>query len=196
MRFLLLPVVLLGFASTSLVAAVPKGLSAYTVKEEISSPRGWAKYTRPSPDHSIILRIGLEQSNFSALEKHLYQASDPDHELYGQHLSKAEVEALIAPHEESVELVNEWLATFGINEDNLVRSSGRDWVTIKVPVSLAEKMLDTVSLFELGCLVLSAISYNHFQCRPTMSGSILTVVITWSGLRAMLFLPTSTIISS
>ena len=196
MRFLLLPAVLLGFASTSLVAAVPKGLSSYSVKEEINSPRGWAKYTRPSPDHNIILRIALQQSNFPALEKHLYQASDPGHELYGQHLSKAEVEALIAPHEESVKLVNEWLATFGINEGSLVRSPGRDWVTVKVPVSLAEKMLDTVSLFEFGCLVLNAISSSHFQCRPTMSGNILTVVITWSGPRAMLFLTTSTIISS
>jgi len=143
----LFPVVLLGFGlfGTSPVAAVPTGESAYSVKEEVSSPRGWSKHSRPAPDHSIVLRIGLPQPNFHILEKHLYEVSDPNHERYGQHLSKAEVEALVAPHQESVESVDKWLGTFGITEDSLVRSPARDWVTLRVPVSLAEKMLDTVS---------------------------------------------------
>ncbi|KAF8806309.1 subtilisin-like protein [Phlegmacium glaucopus] len=144
MRYLF-PVVLLGFKflGNSPVVAVPTVESAYSVKEEVSSPRGWFKHSRPAPDHNIILRIGLPQPNFHILEKHLYEVSDPDHERYGQHLSKAEVEALVAPHDESVESVTKWLGTFGINEDSLVRSPARDWVTLKVPVSLAEKMLDT-----------------------------------------------------
>ena len=148
MRFLF-PVVLLGFGflCTSPVAAVPRGRSVYSIKEEVKSPRGWLKHGRPAPDHNIILRIGLPQPNFHVLEKHLYEVSDPDHERYGQHLSKSEVEDLVAPHQESVELVNEWLGTFGIDEDSLVRSPARDWVTVRVPVSLAEKMLDTVSFW-------------------------------------------------
>ena len=127
------------------MAAAPKEESAYSVKEEVSSPRGWSKHSLPAPGHSINLRIGLTQPNFHILEKNLYEVSDPDHERYGHHLSKEEVEALVAPHQESLELVNEWLGTFGINEDSLERSPARDWVTVKVSVSLAEKMLDTVS---------------------------------------------------
>ena len=140
----LFPVVLLGFGflAASPVAAAPK---EYSVKEEVSSPRGWVKHSQPSPDHYITLRIGLPQPNFHVLEKNLYEVSDPDHERYGQHLSKSEVEALVAPHPESLHLVNEWLGTFGVDEDSLVRSPAKDWVTLKVPVSLAEKMLDTVS---------------------------------------------------
>jgi tripeptidyl-peptidase-1 len=140
----LFPVVLLGFDffGTSPVAAAPR---EYSVKEGISSPNGWVKHSRPPPDHNINLRIGLPQPNFHILEKNLYEVSDPDHERYGQHLSKSEVEALVAPHPESLDLVNEWLSTFGLNEDSLVRSPASDWVTLKVPVSLAEKMLDTVS---------------------------------------------------
>ena len=42
-----------------------------------------------------------------------------------------------------------WLCTFGIDKDSLVHSPARDWVTLEVPVSLAEKMLDTVSLWNL-----------------------------------------------
>ena len=141
---ILFPVVLLGFGcfGASPVAAAPRD---YSVKEEISHPRGWVKHSRPSPDHNIHLRIGLPQPNFHVLEKNLYEVSDPDHERYGQHLSKSEVEALVAPHPESLDLVNEWLSTFGIDEGSLVRSPAKDWVTLKVPVSLAEKMLDTVS---------------------------------------------------
>ena len=147
------PIILLGFNlfATSPVAAAP---SKYCVKEEISSPGGWVKHSRPPPDHNIVLRIGLPQPNFHVLEKNLYEVSDPDHERYGQHLSKSEVEALVAPHPESLNLVNEWLGTFGVDEDSLVRSPARDWVTLKVPVSLAEKMLDTVSFWNLASLVL------------------------------------------
>ena len=142
--YFLFPAVLLGFdfLSTSPVAAAPRD---YIVKEVVSSPKGWVKYSRPPPDHNLILRIGLPQPNFHVLEKNLYEVSDPDHERYGLHLSKSEVEALVAPHPESINLVNEWLSTFGVTEDSLVRSPARDWVTLKVPVSLAEKMLDTVS---------------------------------------------------
>ena len=178
----------LGFFGTSSVAAVPTG---YSVKEEVGPPRGWLKHSRPPPDHAIVLRIGLLQPNFHLLEKKLYEVSDPDHERYGQHLSKAEVEALVAPHQESIALVNEWLGKFGVNEDSLVRSPAKDWVSLKVPVSLAEKMLDTVSLkFWLRQLSSSS---NHF-CRPITSGSILKAVITWSALQTTVFPATFMII--
>ena len=59
------------------------------------------------------------------------------------------MEALVAPHDESVHLVNEWLASHGLYEDSLSRSPARDWVHIKVPVSLAEEMLKTVRLAPL-----------------------------------------------
>jgi len=125
------------------VGAIPTKDCAYNVKEAIAPPRGWVKHSEAPADHKIVLRIGLPQPNFHVLEQHLYEVSDPDHERYGQHLSKEEVEGLVAPHDESLDLVNEWIAGFGIVEDELVRSPAKDWITLKVPVSLAEKMLDT-----------------------------------------------------
>jgi tripeptidyl-peptidase-1 len=45
-----------------------------------------------------------------------------------------------------VEAVNDWLAEYGITEgDRVRRSVAGDWVTILVPVAIAEEMLDTVS---------------------------------------------------
>ena len=192
MHSFLFPVVLLGFGffGTSLAAAPS---TEYSVKEEIILPRNWVKLSQPSSDHDIHLRIGLKQSNFHVLERILYEVSDPYHEHYGQHLSKSEVEALVAPRPESLNLVNEWLSSFGVNEDSLVRSPAKDWITLKVSVGLAEKMLDTVSFLIFTSLVLQ--SSIHF-CRPIMSGSILRAMITWSGLQVIVFLAIFMIIST
>lgn len=119
---------------------------AYGVKETVAPPRGWVKHSVPSPDHTITLRIGLPQPSFHVLETHLYEVSDPFHERYGAHLSKEEVEALVAPYQESLDFVDEWLASHGVTNDDLVRSPAKDWVTLRVPVSLAEEMLDTVRI--------------------------------------------------
>ena len=42
-------------------------------------------------------------------------------------------------------MVDNWLASYGLSEEHCSRSPGRDWVKVKVPIGLAEKMLDTVS---------------------------------------------------
>lgn len=138
-------VITLLLAVSSSLAAPSKGC-AYKIKEEIPAPRGWAKHANAPADHLISLRIGLPQENFRILEKHLYEVSDPAHARYGQHLSKEEVEALVAPHPDSLSAVNDWLAGFNFKEEELIRSPAKDWITIKVPVRMAEKMLDTVML--------------------------------------------------
>ena len=177
----LFPIVLLGFGllATSPVAAAPR---FYSVKEEVNSPIGWVKHSRPPPDHNLILRIGLPQPNFHLLEKSLYEVSDPDHKRYGQHLSKSEVEALVAPHPESIDLVNEWLSTFGVTEDSLVRSPARDWVTLKIPVSLAEKMLDTVGFLKiwLPVLALNHLFQTYHVWKHTESGDYLVRTTSYS----------------
>ncbi|KAF8969346.1 peptidase S8/S53 domain-containing protein [Flammula alnicola] len=129
--------------ATSFSLAAPSKECAYETKEEVPPPRGWVKHGKPSSDHRISLRIGLPQPNFHILEQHLYEVSDPAHERYGHHLSKEEVEALVAPHPDSLSAVNNWLTGFDFKEEDLVRSPAKDWITIKVPMSMAEKMLDT-----------------------------------------------------
>ncbi|EGO27729.1 hypothetical protein SERLADRAFT_446956 [Serpula lacrymans var. lacrymans S7.9] len=118
------------------------GLSV-ALESVAAPPRGWVKHAPAPKDHLIDLRIGLPRPNFPALEQHLWEVSDPSHERYGAHLSKAETDALMEPHQESIDIVNEWLASHGLEEEHLSRSSANDWVTIQVPVGLAEEMLDT-----------------------------------------------------
>lgn len=159
----------LTLSSTTLAA--PRG---YAVKESIVPPRGWEKLNTPAPDHKIVLRIGLPQPNFSVLEKHLYEVSDPYHERYGAHLSKEDVESLVAPQQESIDVVDEWLATHGITESDISRSPAKDWVTLKIPVNLVEKMLDTVRF----SLSRSPMKYFLHAHRLTTFGSTAKVAIT------------------
>ncbi len=119
--------------------------SRHKVKELVRAPRGWVQGAPAPADHVIKLKIALPQSNFPELERHLYEVSDPSHARYGQHLSKEEVEELVAPHPESVDVVDAWLSSFGLGESDFERSPAKDWVTLRVPVRLAEAMLDTVS---------------------------------------------------
>ena len=114
------------------------------VKESIHPPPGWVKYSLASPDHVLRLRIALPQPQFHILEQHLMEISDPDHERYGKHLSKDQVDDLVRPYDESLDLVTQWLEKWGIYEEDVSRSAAKDWVTVMIPVRLAEQMLNTV----------------------------------------------------
>ncbi|KAH7909734.1 peptidase S8/S53 domain-containing protein [Hygrophoropsis aurantiaca] len=130
--------------SVALIRAASYKGYQYQVKEKISGPpRGWIKGSPAPPDHTISLKIALVQPDIGVLEQHLWEVSDPDHERYGAHLSKAETEVLMAPHPASVDAVNEWLASHGFEDENIARSSAKDWVTVHGSVSLIEEMLNT-----------------------------------------------------
>lgn len=126
--------------------AAPNATPRVTIlKEAVAHPRGWVRGDPAPPNHILVLRIALPQPNFHVLEQHLYEVSDPGHKRYGQHLSKQEVEDLVAPSLESIEVVDEWLLSHGLNIDEFARSPAQDWIEVHVPVSLAEEMLNTVS---------------------------------------------------
>ncbi|OJA14334.1 hypothetical protein AZE42_10497 [Rhizopogon vesiculosus] len=137
---------LLGLPSfaAALVSTLSFNGCQHKVKESIHGPpRGWYKHA-PAPKHHVLeLKIALPQPKFPELEQHLWEVSDPSHARYGAHLSKEETDALMAPHPETLDIVSEWLASHGLAEEDLIRSSANDWVTIRVPVGLAEDMLDT-----------------------------------------------------
>ncbi|KAJ7623726.1 peptidase S8/S53 domain-containing protein [Roridomyces roridus] len=110
----------------------------------VEIPRGWEYHSAPPADHLLDMRIGLKQDKIDQLISSLYEVSDPAHEKYGKHLSKEEVDALVAPHPDSVDAVESWLEHHGINPaDAHFRSTAGEWVTIRVSVAQAEQMLNT-----------------------------------------------------
>ncbi|CDO69652.1 hypothetical protein BN946_scf184851.g40 [Trametes cinnabarina] len=106
-------------------------------------PRGWELHGPAPADYTFDMRIGLKQDKFDDLVSALYEVSDPSHAKYGQHLTKEDVAALVAPHPDSVDLVESWLSTHGLDPLAGKRSHAGDWVTIRVSVAQAEKMLGT-----------------------------------------------------
>ncbi|VDB96608.1 unnamed protein product [Peniophora sp. CBMAI 1063] len=117
--------------------------SPYQLKERVSEPRNWIKQNPAPANHIVNLKFGLLQAGFDELERHLYEVSDPAHVRYGQHLSKTQVEALVAPHPDSIAAVTGWLKEHDIAEKEMQLSAAQDWVTVRVPVAIAEAMLDT-----------------------------------------------------
>ncbi|KAA6413001.1 MAG: tripeptidyl peptidase [Lasallia pustulata] len=62
----------------------------------------WTRVGPAPADHRINLQIGLKQSQFDELERHLYEVSDPSHHRYGQHLTSAEVDELVKPSDDAL----------------------------------------------------------------------------------------------
>ena len=164
----------------------------HQLKEEIQSPRGWIKLGQPPRTHIIHLRVGLPQLKFGELERQLFEISNPYHYKYGQHLSKDDVEALVAPGKISIRLVDEWLESFGIPKNQVSRSPANDWVMINISVSLAEEMLNTVSPWRFHNVFNTLV---HPCTRNTTSGSISPVVTVLFELPATAYPVTSTNIS-
>ncbi|KAG6845024.1 hypothetical protein H0H87_001545 [Tephrocybe sp. NHM501043] len=110
----------------------------------VELPHGWEVHSSAPADYKFDMRVALKQDKIDALIANLWETSDPTHERYGQHLTPAEAEALVAPHPDSREAVNAWLQHHGISPENIAYSSGGgEWVTIRVSVAEAERMLDT-----------------------------------------------------
>ncbi|KAG8735907.1 hypothetical protein FRC10_010019 [Ceratobasidium sp. 414] len=71
-------------------------------------PSGWTTVASAPAEHLIDMRIGLKQARMDELLTTLYEVSDPAHARYGMHFSKAEVEELVAPRDETVKAIEEW----------------------------------------------------------------------------------------
>ncbi|KAI9054253.1 hypothetical protein LZ554_001421 [Drepanopeziza brunnea f. sp. 'monogermtubi'] len=114
--------------------------TSYAVKEKHRVPTRWTKMARAPADAVLKLQIGVKQSNFAELERHLNEVSDPDHHRYGKHLTHDEVNELIKPSDESLNLLHEWLAANGIVYVSY--SPAQDWINIQINVRTAERLLD------------------------------------------------------
>ncbi|KAF7289272.1 Tripeptidyl peptidase A [Mycena indigotica] len=118
--------------------------STFLVKHSLPEvPAGWTHvHDEPiSSAYRMRLRFGLTQPHFPALETTLHQISDPSHPSYGQHLSKDEVLSLSRPSDDTLAVVEAWLAEN--NAGSVVWSPSQDSVSAVLDVEKAEEMLST-----------------------------------------------------
>ncbi|KZS89734.1 secreted peptidase-S8 [Sistotremastrum niveocremeum HHB9708] len=116
-------------------------------------PREWIKkYPAPS-DHTIHLKIGIKQNEegLEFIRSHLLKSSDPTHELYTSPLSHSDILSLTAPSPSSLSTIQSWLADHSITPSSHIHtpSASKDWLTIQIPISKAEDLLNaSYSVYE------------------------------------------------
>ena len=64
-------------------------------------------------EHTLEMTFALRQRNVATLEETLLRVSDPQHEDYGKHLDLEQVSELLAPAQDTVAAVRDWLAEHG-----------------------------------------------------------------------------------
>ncbi|KAI9438396.1 subtilisin-like protein [Lactarius psammicola] len=160
-------------------------------------PSDWITLGHPPAGTTIDLHVAVKAHNENALIDALYNVSDPEspgHVLsntlprtmyshvplpcrrYGAHLSKEQVAQLVAPHPDTLELINSWLEHHGVPSSSISTTHGGSWLTLTgVPVSQANALLgasyqlyrrtgtnDTTILRTIG-YALPAVLHTHVQ---------------------------------
>ncbi len=119
--------------------AVASPVTQFVTKQALSSvPEGWNLKAAAPSAQQLNLHIRLREENLDQLQKRTLEISDPDHRDYGKHLTKAEVDALTAPTQDTVDSVTKWLSSHGVDAGQV--NSG--FLSISVSVDQAKKLLD------------------------------------------------------
>ncbi|KAH9170130.1 subtilisin-like protein [Lactarius sanguifluus] len=106
-------------------------------------PKDWRGLGHPPPGTTIDLYIALKSHHEDALSDTLYEVSEPTHPRYGAHLTTEQVAKLIAPHPETLELVNSWLVHQGIPSSSISMTHGGNTLTVKdVSITQANALLN------------------------------------------------------
>ncbi|KAI9439489.1 subtilisin-like protein [Lactarius psammicola] len=105
-------------------------------------PADWESLGPPLAGTTIDLRIALKPHRENALVNALYEVSTLDHSRYGAHLSQDQVAELVAPHPDTLELVNSWLEYYDVPPSSISTTHGGSWLTVTgVLVSQANGLL-------------------------------------------------------
>ncbi|KAI9463202.1 subtilisin-like protein [Lactarius psammicola] len=137
----------------SVLAAAPLGVRGTTPLKTLwndirtkhkwnATPTNWESLGRPPAGTTIDLHIALRAHHENALIDAVYEVSTPGLPKYGAYLSKEQVAEIVAPHPDTLELVNSWLKHYGISSSSVSRTHGGGWLTVtNVPVSKANDLL-------------------------------------------------------
>ncbi|KAF8516709.1 family S53 protease-like protein [Hysterangium stoloniferum] len=125
-------------------------------------PNGFIHNDPASPSTLLSLRMALVSNNLPGLEEALYAVSTPGSALYGQHLTKEEVEAFVAPTPETASAVQDFLDAHKIKATTI--SPAGDWLNFSIPVSQANDLFDAdFNVFtheETGTQAIRTLSYS------------------------------------
>ncbi|KAF8267626.1 subtilisin-like protein [Lactarius quietus] len=105
-------------------------------------PSNWETLGHPPAGTTIDLHVALMPHNENALIDALYEVSDPMSPKYGAHLSKEQVDQLVCPHQDTLELVKSWLKHHEVPSSSISTIQDGSWLVLTgVPVSQANELL-------------------------------------------------------
>ncbi|TFY64859.1 hypothetical protein EVG20_g5800 [Dentipellis fragilis] len=151
-------------ALVSLVGASPHHARTMHVHHRRATAPGSYVNGGAAPEDQVLnLKFALTQNDVSTLHQKVVNVSTPGHAEYGQHLSKEEVEELIAPSSDSVQAVNEWLSSHNLTSASF--SPAGDVRAVSLTVKQANALLDAdYSIFtdqnRTGAKTIRTLSYS------------------------------------
>jgi len=138
--FLLVLVVVVLISLGSLVVDGRPVVRKYLEREEmVSLPEGWSDVSDANPEAEMKLVVAIKQQNLAELEDLFWRVSNPNHEDYGRHLTVEQVGELVAPSDETVQMVEDWLLEHGIENYEIVQN--KDFIIAHTTASKVDFLL-------------------------------------------------------
>lgn len=127
------------------------------VESLAAPPRGWARDDTKVVDKDsalVKLRMHLAHQDMDRFHEAALNIATPGHSMYGGHMSQKEIDGIIAPKDESGEMVMEWLESMGLRSHAYFSTRG-DSIIVEAPVAQIERLLDAEysAYSECSCFV-------------------------------------------
>jgi hypothetical protein len=107
--------------------------------EPMEIPTGWKLHSVAHPEHEIRLILAIKQRNLDRFTTIFNQITDPKSDKYAQYWTIDDLTEMIAPSDETIQAVSDWLDSHHISKRNM--TTNKDFIHAWVPVSKAEEML-------------------------------------------------------
>ena len=128
------------FLACSQANPVPSG--GYQVVERLPGvPEGWTEHGAPSSSTLVKFRMAIRHKRMAEFEQRTIDIATPGSHLYGHFMTGEEVNDFLRPSDDAVRTIFSWMKSEHIPEDSTERHG--NWITFTVPISQAEKLLDT-----------------------------------------------------
>ncbi|KAI4601554.1 hypothetical protein KJ359_011684 [Pestalotiopsis sp. 9143b] len=107
-----------------------------------AAPSAWSQdAVEADAEETLELHIQLAQQNMVEFEQLALAIATPGNEKYGQHMTRDEIDAIIAPKEESRQAVFEWLGNNSL--PNAALNERGNIIIVNATVTQAEQLLNT-----------------------------------------------------
>lgn len=121
--------------------SAPNGSPTYEVDACRGARAGWyqAQHEAVSADHEVTFSFAVKEQGLDEIKRVATEVSDPDSPKYGQYLTQAQIDEIVAPKTEDVQAVTSWLTSNGVG----YQRKGVSTIDARTTASKAAELLKT-----------------------------------------------------